>query len=272
MTIDAERLASEAASIDGVWSVQNLLHLPGERRRGARSRLTAGRRASARPLPGAPRPGRARGRARGARPRPPSSGVPRAGRSRAARAPRPQATTALPGHQRADRHVVHAGHRVRAADVEAPTVDRGPRARPRLERADLAVDLHRRPAPLDPAVGAGERTDKVAARLVLRLGLHLPASPGLEHRRDDLRRELRELGLELRRRLPPGQRHRPVPDDRPGVELRGHDHERHAALGVAGEDGAGHRCGAPVARQERRVDVERRARASSSRSAGTSWP
>ena len=164
----------------------------------------------------------------------------------------------LTWHQRPDRDIVNAADRAGAADVEAAIVDRCPRARPRLERAHLSVDLDRRPAPVDPAVRARERMDVGRGAIVLRLGLDLATRPLLEDRRNDLRGEVGEPRFELGRRLSSRERHGPALDDRPGIELLGHDHQRHAALGVAGKDRPRHGCRSPVARQERRVDVEGR--------------
>ena len=253
--------AREAEKIEGVWGVAEPAAPAGRsRRRGARARLTARRRTSGGPPPaGRSRAGCARGPARDARPRPASSGGPPAARSRAASAPAPHATHGCsPGISAPIGTSSTPADRARAADVEATVVDRRPGARPRLERPDLPVDLDRRPAPVDPAVRPRERMDVGRGALVLGLGLDLATSPLLEDRRDDLRGQVREPRLELGRRLPPGERHRPARDDRPGVELLGHDHQRHAALRVAGEDRARHRRRAPVTRQERRVDVERR--------------
>ena len=71
---------------------------------------------------------------------------------------------------------------------------------------------------------------------------------------------------------PPVELHRPLGDDRAGVQLGRHDHQRHPALRVAGEDGRGDRRGAAVSRQERGMHVERWSRGDVSRSRGTSWP
>ena len=85
--------------------------------------------------------------------------------------------------------------------------------------------------------------------------------PALEDRRHDLGGKVRQPRLQLGCRLAAGQRHRPALDDRPGVELLGHHHQRHAALRVASLDRAGHRRRPAVAREERRVDVQRRSTA-----------
>jgi hypothetical protein len=65
--------------------------------------------------------------------------------------------------------------------------------------------------------------------------------------------------LELGRLLPAGQGNRPLRHDRPGIQLRGHHHQRHATDAIAGEDRGRNRVRAAMPGQERRVDIQRRA-------------
>ena len=85
-----------------------------------------------------------------------------------------------------------------------------------------------------------------------------PAATARAILRDEPRPVARGARLELRRRLVARQRPALDRDDRARVETRVHPHQRDAGLGVAGQDRRRDRRRAPVARQERGVDVQRR--------------
>ncbi len=199
-----DRLATEAGAIGGVWSVHNLLHLPGE---GVEAEPVGGAKL-ARHLRGA---SGAQHHVLAAEPSSPGVG----GHRRASlglddlehqRANPARHDLRLAGEERPDRDPVDAGDRPRPPDVDAPPVDRGPGAGPGLERPHLAVDLDRRPLPVDPAVRAGEGMDVRRRGLVLGLLVDGARCPALELRRDDLRREVGERGFQLGRRLAAGER------------------------------------------------------------------
>ena len=161
------------------------------------------------------------------------------------------------GQQRAHRHPIEAGHRMGRPDVQPPTIDRGPCPRPRLQRADLPVEVLRGLAPVQPAIGPMEWPDQGRLLRILGLGLERAVRPALQLRGHDLSGQLGEARFELGRGLAAGQRHRPLGHDRPGIELRRHDHQADPTGLIAGQDGGGHRRRAAVARQQRRMDVER---------------
>ena len=222
----------------------------------------------------AARRSRAPGAGHGATRRRPSPAGPRAGRSPATGRPGPQAT-----------HGTSPGSSAPIGTSSTPATGcarRTCRRRPSIvvhapghgwsARTCRSISTAGRRQSIQPSARR-ERPDERRRALVLRRGRQVAGGPALELGGHDLRREVGQLRIELGRGLAAGERHRPLGHDRSGVELLGHDHQRHAALLVAGQDGARHRGRAAVPGQQRGVDVEGRPRAPSSRrSAGTSWP
>ena len=162
--------------------------------------------------------------------------------------------------QRPDRDVVETGQRMRSANVKASAVDGRPRpgqawrARTRRSSSTAPRDQSRRP----PRRRNG-RT-RVAARSSCARGSSVPAAQRPSSAGTVFRGQPGQRALELRRRLAPGQWHRPLGHDRPGIQPRLHDRERHAALRVTGQDRGRHGRSPPMPWQERRMDVEGRAR------------
>ena len=161
-----------------------------------------------------------------------------------------------PVEQAAGRQVALPGPRAGGDDLELLAAPGAERARPGVVGAGHALDLLGRRAPVDQAVAAGQQAGVGGLGLVLGGGLERPGGVGLQHLQQQRRALVEEL-LGQRARAAVGRQGRAaLGQDGAGVHLAGQAHHRHAGLGVAGQDGAGERGRAAVARQQRGVDVQ----------------
>ena len=257
-----DRLGREAEHVDGVWSVRSLLTVAGEEQSPvaaeASARAQDGSERSARwtvsynaPARAGRRRGRDRAAARGAGRRPPSLSDPRAARSRAPG--HPCRTLRAGSRPAAGRRL--ARRRPRAPDGPAGC-GRGARRSSSTRRARAGARTCRsistagRRQSIQPSARVNGRTS-VASRSAC--GSTSIGPPAQRSSSGGTTSTLRSASaVSARASSPDRWWNRPARDDGPGVQL-GRHHRRVAALPIAGEDGSGDRCGAPVARQQRRM-------------------
>ena len=193
---------------------------------------------------------------------------PTASASRRPAGPRASRSVPVGGAEPALRRRCRVGGPVRR---RPPRRDAGSRARPASVstnvpghgsvRADLARELGGRPRRVEAAVLAAQRPGQ--RRAVGRLGRsrgarrrsHGPSDRSSRSAATSARRASSRASSRSRRGRPARLR-----DDRPGVETRVHPHQRDPGLGVAGQDRRRDRRRPAMARQQRRVEVQRAVR------------